>query len=44
MDLHCRRSLGPLRRFEFIFPAAYPVGVSNGFLWHHLIIHLLKFL
>lgn len=32
MDLHCRRSLGPLRRFEFISPAAYPVGISNGFL------------
>jgi len=32
MDLHCRRSLGPLRRFEFISPAAYPVGISNGFI------------
>ncbi|CAF0840316.1 unnamed protein product [Rotaria sordida] len=32
MDLHCRRSLGPLRRFEFISSAAYPVGISNGFL------------
>ncbi|UJR26144.1 hypothetical protein I4U23_007488 [Adineta vaga] len=32
MDLHCRRSLGPLRRFDFISPAAYPVGISNGFL------------
>lgn len=32
MDLHCRRSLGPLRRFEFVSPAAYPVGISNGFL------------
>jgi mannosyltransferase OCH1-like enzyme len=32
LDLHCRRSLGPLRRFEFISPAAYPVGISNGFL------------
>ncbi|CAF3597260.1 unnamed protein product [Rotaria socialis] len=32
MDLHCRRSLGPLRRFEFISPVAYPVGLSNGFL------------
>lgn len=32
MDLHCRRSLGPLRRFDFISPAAYPVGISNGFI------------
>ncbi len=32
MDLHCRRSLGPLRRFDFVSPAAYPVGLSNGFL------------
>ena len=32
LDLHCRRSLGPLRRFEFISPSAYPVGISNGFL------------
>ncbi|CAF2196253.1 unnamed protein product [Rotaria magnacalcarata] len=32
MDLYCRRSLGPLRRFEFVSPAAYPVGLSNGFL------------
>ncbi|CAF0813295.1 unnamed protein product [Adineta ricciae] len=32
MDLHCRRSLGPLRRFEFISPLADPVGISNGFL------------
>ena len=32
LDLHCRRSLGPLRRFEFISPEAYPVGISNGFL------------
>jgi mannosyltransferase OCH1-like enzyme len=32
LDLHCRRSLGPLRRFEFISPAAYPVGISNGFI------------
>lgn len=32
MDLECRRSLGPLRRFEFVSPAAYPVGMSNGFI------------
>jgi len=32
MDLHCRRSLGPLRRFDFVSPSAYPVGISNGFL------------
>ena len=32
IDLHCLRSLGPLRRFEFVSPAAYPVGISNGFL------------
>ena len=32
LDLHCRRSLGPLRRFEFISPSAHPVGISNGFL------------
>ncbi|KAH8801405.1 putative glycosyl transferase [Xylogone sp. PMI_703] len=30
MDLHCRRSLGPLRRFGFTAPAAHPVGFSNG--------------
>lgn len=30
MDLDCRRSLGPLRRFEFVAPAANPVGFSNG--------------
>ncbi|KAF8858664.1 putative glycosyl transferase [Acephala macrosclerotiorum] len=32
MDLECRRSLGPLRRFDFVAPAAHPVGFSNGFL------------
>ncbi|KAL0932542.1 putative glycosyl transferase [Colletotrichum truncatum] len=32
MDLQCRRSLGPLRRFEFVAPAAHPVGFSNGFM------------
>jgi mannosyltransferase OCH1-like enzyme len=44
LDLHCRRSLGPLRRFEFISPAAYPVGISNGFLMasvHHPFIKVL---
>ncbi|CAF1156826.1 unnamed protein product [Adineta steineri] len=44
MDLHCRRSLGPLRRFDFISPAAYPVGISNGFLMasaHHPFIKVL---
>jgi mannosyltransferase OCH1-like enzyme len=30
MDLDCRRSLGPLRRFEFVSPGAHPVGFSNG--------------
>lgn len=32
MDLECRRSLGPLRRFGFVAPAAHPVGFSNGFM------------
>jgi inositol phosphorylceramide mannosyltransferase catalytic subunit len=32
MDLYCRRSLEPLRQFDFIAPAAYPAGVSNGFI------------
>ncbi|OAA62772.1 glycosyltransferase family 32 protein [Niveomyces insectorum RCEF 264] len=31
MDLRCRRSLGPLRRFGFVAPEAHPVGVSVGF-------------
>ncbi|KIN05910.1 glycosyltransferase family 32 protein, partial [Oidiodendron maius Zn] len=30
MDLDCRRSMGPLRRFGFVAPAAHPVGFSNG--------------
>ncbi|RQM05923.1 hypothetical protein DH86_00002585 [Scytalidium sp. 3C] len=30
MDLHCLRSLGPLRRFAFVAPAAHPIGFSNG--------------
>ncbi|KAF7595981.1 hypothetical protein BBP40_004127 [Aspergillus hancockii] len=29
-DLVCRRSLEPLRRFEFVAPAAYPAGFSIG--------------
>jgi inositol phosphorylceramide mannosyltransferase catalytic subunit len=32
MDLHCRRPLEPLRRFDFVAPAAFPAGVSNGFI------------
>ncbi|WQF79043.1 Putative glycosyltransferase, DXD sugar-binding, nucleotide-diphospho-sugar transferase [Colletotrichum destructivum] len=32
MDLRCRRALGPLRRFDFVAPAAHPIGVSNGFM------------
>lgn len=32
LDLHCRRSLDPLRRFHFVAPAAHPAGISNGFL------------
>lgn len=32
MDLECRRSLGPLRRFGFVAPAAHPMGFSNGFM------------
>ncbi|KAH8809372.1 putative glycosyl transferase [Xylogone sp. PMI_703] len=38
MDLHCKRSLGPLRRFEFVAPAAHPVGFSNSMIMarkHH---------
>ncbi|KAJ3282419.1 hypothetical protein HK104_010894 [Borealophlyctis nickersoniae] len=31
MDLACRRSLDPFRRFDFVAPEAHPVGVSNGF-------------
>ncbi|GKZ73644.1 hypothetical protein AnigIFM60653_010800 [Aspergillus niger] len=29
-DLACKRSLEPLRRFEFVAPAANPVGISVG--------------
>ncbi|KAM7217580.1 glycosyltransferase [Rhypophila decipiens] len=32
MDLQCNRALGPLRRFEFVAPAANPVGFSVGFM------------
>ncbi|EED13565.1 glycosyl transferase, putative [Talaromyces stipitatus ATCC 10500] len=31
-DLACKRSLGPLRRFEFVAPAAHPTGFSIGFM------------
>ena len=38
MDLDCQRSLGPLRRFGFVAPAAHPSGFSNGMMmasrWH----------
>ncbi|PYH42909.1 glycosyltransferase family 32 protein, partial [Aspergillus saccharolyticus JOP 1030-1] len=30
MDLACRRSLEPLREFDFVAPAAHPVGISIG--------------
>ncbi|MBW0489206.1 hypothetical protein O181_028921 [Austropuccinia psidii MF-1] len=32
LDLECRRSLGPLRRFPIVNINASPVGVSNGFM------------
>lgn len=32
MDLQCRRALGPLRRFDFVAPAAHPIGFSVGFM------------
>ncbi|RKO86844.1 nucleotide-diphospho-sugar transferase, partial [Blyttiomyces helicus] len=32
MDLVCLRPLEPFRRFDFIAPAAHPIGVSNGFI------------
>ncbi|KAK0630945.1 glycosyltransferase family 32 protein [Bombardia bombarda] len=32
MDLQCNRALGPLRRFEFVAPAAHPTGFSIGFM------------
>ncbi|KAH8695108.1 putative glycosyl transferase [Talaromyces proteolyticus] len=31
-DLACKRSLGPLRRFDFVGPAAHPTGFSIGFM------------
>lgn len=46
MDLECRRSLGPLRRFSFVAPAAHPVGFSNGMMMaskgHPFVAELLK--
>ncbi|KAL2128276.1 hypothetical protein VTI74DRAFT_9425 [Chaetomium olivicolor] len=32
MDLQCKRGFGPLRRFEFVAPAAHPTGFSIGFM------------
>ncbi|KAH8898917.1 hypothetical protein GQ53DRAFT_777441 [Thozetella sp. PMI_491] len=32
LDLKCKRSLGPLRRFSFVAPAANPTGFSVGFM------------
>ncbi|KAB8246989.1 hypothetical protein BDV35DRAFT_404644 [Aspergillus flavus] len=32
VDLVCKRSLEPLRRFDFVAPAAYPAGFSIGML------------
>lgn len=32
LDLHCRRPLDPLRQFPFVAPAAFPAGISNGFI------------
>ncbi|KAJ6436899.1 glycosyltransferase family 32 protein [Purpureocillium lavendulum] len=32
MDLKCRRTLGPLRRFEFVAAEAQPTGFSIGFM------------
>ncbi|KAL2214204.1 glycosyltransferase family 32 protein [Sarocladium strictum] len=32
MDLRCTRALGPLRRFEFVAPEAFPRGLSIGFM------------
>ncbi|OTA01658.1 GT32 glycosyltransferase family 32 protein [Trichoderma parareesei] len=32
MDLKCTRALGPLRRFSFVAPEAYPAGFSIGFM------------
>lgn len=32
MDLRCKRSLGPLRRFGFVAIEAFPSGFSNSFM------------
>ncbi|UNI24121.1 hypothetical protein JDV02_009896 [Purpureocillium takamizusanense] len=32
MDIKCRSSLGPLRRFGFVAPEAYPTGFSISFM------------
>lgn len=32
MDITCRRSLDDLRHLPFLAPAAFPTGVSNGFM------------
>ncbi|KAK4155746.1 glycosyltransferase [Chaetomidium leptoderma] len=32
MDLQCKRAFGPLRRFDFVAPAAHPTGFSIGFM------------
>lgn len=32
MDLRCTRSLGPLRRFDFVAPLAHPTGFSVSFM------------
>lgn len=32
LDLQCKRALGPLRRFDFVAPAAHPQGFSIGFM------------
>lgn len=38
LDLECKRSLEPLRRFDFVAPAAHPAGFSIGMMMasvHH---------
>lgn len=32
MDLQCKRAFGPLRRFDFVAPAAHPTGLSISFM------------
>lgn len=32
MDIECKRALGPLRRFDFVAPAAFPTGFSVSFI------------